>query len=130
MLYRVKPRGSNQYCALAAGGRVVVVSVSSGRVQTATPKRPRLREIYRAEGGVCSIATAGMRFVVQERRTPTEGRLVLLRPDRGHRAITPWMPVQGSDLAFDGKTVVFVSGPCVYAGPIPVTTPTEPPPGC
>ncbi len=130
VVYRVKPQGSNQYYALATGGRVVVISVSSGRVQTATPEQPRLREIYRAKGGVYSIATAGTRFVVQERRAPTEGRLVLIRPDRSHRAITPWMPVEGSDLAFDGTTVAFVSGPCVYAGPIPATTPTKPPPGC
>ena len=40
------------------------------------------------------------------------------------------MPLGGDGIDFDGHTVAFVSGACVYAGPVPAATPTDPPPPC
>jgi hypothetical protein len=68
--------------------------------------------------------------VFEELLSRSTGRLVLLRPDGHRRAITPRIPLGGIWIAFDGHTLAFVSGDCVYAGPIPATTPTGPPPGC
>ena len=128
VVYRVNAQGGNY--ALAADGRVVIAGGEFERVQTASPKAPRLRTIARVNAAPYALAIAGTRIVFEEILSRATGRLVLLRPDGHRRAISPRMPLGGIGIAFDGHTLAFVSGDCVYAGAIPKTTPTEPPPGC
>jgi hypothetical protein len=128
-VYRVRVRGGGSY-ALGADGRVVVAGGEFERVQTASPARPRLRTIARVHAAPYAVAVAGTRIVFEELLSRSTGRLVLLRPDGRRRAISPRMPLGGLGIDFDGHTLAFVSGGCVYAGPIPAATPTGPPPGC
>jgi hypothetical protein len=121
-------RAGNGSYAIAADGRIVVAG--GERLQTASPADPHLRTIARVHAAPYALAIAGKRIVFEELLLRSTGRLVLLRPDGHSRAITPRMALGGLGLAFDGHTLAFVSGGCVYAGLIPATTPTEPPPGC
>jgi hypothetical protein len=123
-------QGQRGSYAIAANGRIVVVGGEFERVQTASPADPHLRTIARVHAAPYAVAIVGTRIVFEELLSRSTGRLVLLRPNGHSRAITPRMALGGLGLAFDGHTLAFVSGGCVYAGPIPATTPTGPPPGC
>jgi hypothetical protein len=128
VVYRVHPTTGSY--AIASDGRIVVLDGEFERIQTASPKDRHLRTIARVNTAPYALAIAGTRIVFEEILSRSTGRLVLLRPDGKRRAISPRMPLGGFGIAFDGRTLAFVSGDCVYAGPIPATTPTEPPPGC
>lgn len=128
VVYRVHPTTGSY--AIASDGRIVVLDGEFERIQTAGPKDRHLRTIARVHTAPYAIAIAGTRIVFEELLSRSTGRLVLLRPDGKRRAISSRMPLGGFGIAFDGHTLAFVSGDCVYAGPIPATTPTEPPPGC
>jgi hypothetical protein len=128
VVYRVNPHGGTY--RIAADGRIVVAGGEFERVQTASPADPRLRTIARVHTAPYALAIAGTRIVFEELLSRSTGRLVLMRPNGHRRAISPRMPLGGFGIAFDGHTLAFVSGDCVYAGPIPATTPTGPPPGC
>ncbi len=126
--YRVHPQGGSY--AIAADGRVVVAGGEFERVQTASPSDPHLRTIARVNAAPYSVAIAGTRIVFEQLLSRSTGRLVLLRPDGKRRALTPRIPLGGIGIAFDGHTLAFVSGKCIYAGSIPAKTPTEPPAPC
>jgi len=128
-VYRVRPSGSPAY-ALSADGRIVTRDNEFERIQTASPANPHLHTIARVNTAPYSLAVAGTRIVFEEILSRSTGRLVVLRPNGRRRAISPRMPLGGSGIDFDGHTVAFVSGGCVYAGPIPETTPTGSPPAC
>jgi len=49
--------------------------------------------------------------------------VVLVRTNGERRAITPPVPTIGS-IAYDGTTLAFASGDCVFAGPVPAGPPT------
>ncbi len=127
-VYRVHPRGNPAY-ALSADGRIVTLGGEFERIQTASPANPHLHTIARVNAAPYALAVAGTRIVFEEILSRSTGRLVVLRPNGKRRAISPRMAL-GSEIDFDGHSVAFVSGTCVYAGPVPATTPTDPPPPC
>jgi hypothetical protein len=129
-VYRVRVRGGSGAYALAADGRIVIAGGEFERIQSASLADPHLRTIARVNAAPYALAIAGTRIIFEEVLSRSTGRLVVLRPNGHRRAISPRMPLGGSGIDFDGHTVAFVSGGCVYAGPIPATTPTGSPPGC
>ena len=110
---------------------VVITGVDSNRVKTATPGAPKLRTIARVRVSPYDLELAGTRIVFRASSSPRRpaGWCCCDRTGAG-RALTPSMPSGRFGLSFDGHTLAFVSGECIYAGPVPATTPTEPPPGC
>jgi hypothetical protein len=99
---------------LGADGRIVRVGGTSGRVpiQTATPAEPRLRTIARLRV-LPSIALAGDEIALA--RAGVISRLLLLRLDGTRRSVSgPTGPV--TSIAYDGSTLAFTAGHCLYAG--------------
>lgn len=123
VVYRV-PSRSYTY-RLSDTGRVVLIDDEFERIRTATPADPRLRTIARVRA--ISLAVAGENTIFQERLSDSTGRLVLLTPDGRQRALTQRMPLVGK-LAYDGETLVFAAGKCLFAGPVPSAEPAAGPP--
>jgi hypothetical protein len=113
---------------LLEDGRIVLVDGEFERIQLATPARPRLRTIARVHAAPYTLTTAGddIQFVVH--LSDSTGRIVKLTTGGTMRALTPRMPL--GTLAYDGETLVFSSGTCVFAGPLPRATPQTVPADC
>jgi outer membrane protein assembly factor BamB len=124
-VYRVRPRSMSAY-RLATDGRIAIVDSEYERIQTATRSRPKLRTIANVLPSGYPLAIHGDEIVFVESLSRSTGRIVLLKPDGSRRALTPRMPI--SNLAYDGKTLAFISGTCLFAGPPPAQPPETPPP--
>ncbi len=124
-VYRVRTRRMITY-RLAPGGRLVVLSFEAdasnqARVMVATPGRSRLRQIRRIGLGSFDLAVTrdGVALARGDARARTE--VALLGWDGKLRPITPLLPRVGA-IAFDGRTVAFSVGNCVFAGPAELST--------
>jgi hypothetical protein len=124
-VYRVRPRVMSAY-RLATDGRLAIVDPEFERIQTATPARPKLRTIAKLLPFSYPLALAGDEIVFVQTLSRSTGRIVLLKPDGSRRALTPRMPI--SNLAYDGRTLAFISGTCLFAGPPTTELPATPPP--
>jgi hypothetical protein len=124
-VYRVRPRSMSAY-RLAADGRIAIVDGEFERIQTATPAQPKLRTIANVLPFSYPLAIHDDEIVFVETLSRSTGRILSLKPDGTRRALTPRMPI--SNLAYDGKTLAFISGICVFAGPPPAQVPDTPPP--
>jgi hypothetical protein len=120
-VYRV-PFGG--YYRLSANGRVVFIDDEFERIRTATPRKPKLRTIARVRTGV-GLAVANNEIVFNEQLSDSTGRLVLLTPDGRRRPLTPRMRLTGQ-VEYDGRTLAFVAGRCLFKGPIATATGTPP----
>ena len=125
-VYRVRPRAMTAY-RLAADGRIAILDREFERIQTATPAQPRLRTIANVFPAPYALAIAGDEIVFIESLGLTTGRIVLLTPDGRRRALTPRM-VFGGGVAYDGRTLAFIAGRCVFAGRVPAQPPVAAPP--
>ena len=103
---------------------------SSSASRPRSPRDPRLRRSPGQRGALPRWRSRERRSSSRRSSRARPARIVLLRPDGRRARSPPRMPLGGGGVAFDGHTLAFVSGPCVYAGPIPATTPTDPPPPC
>jgi hypothetical protein len=117
--YRVRtPRGSTAY-GLAPDGRLwfAVSGRRSGRIVTATPTHPRPRTVVRLRAQPYELAVAAGEIAVFRAAGVGSGNVVLVRPDGRVRVVTPNLPSIGA-LAYDGSTLAFATGVCVFAGPL------------
>jgi hypothetical protein len=121
---RVYSVPSSGFYRLSTNGRVVFVDNEFERIRTATPSKPKLRTIARVRAGV-SFALADNEIVFSEQLSDSTGRLVLLTPDGRQRPLTPRMRLTG-DMAYDGRTLAFVAGKCLFKGPLTTATGTPP----
>jgi hypothetical protein len=113
LVYRLETGAANGY-DLGPDGRVVLVGGTNGRVpiQTATPAQPQLRTIARLRV-MGYVALAGDEIVLARNRTVS--RLLLLRLDGTHRFVSG--PIGAvTALAYDGTTLAFAAGHCLYGG--------------
>jgi hypothetical protein len=127
-VYRVRP-GSASNWRMLSGGRLLVLTPAGGhtyRVSLASPGAPRLRGI-RSLGLVnADIAVAGGEIALLHGDARALGEVALMGFDGRLRAITPL--VQGlEEVEYDGRTVVFTVGSCVFAGPVPTVGAAVPP---
>lgn len=123
--YRVRtPRDSNAY-GLAPDGRLwfVVRSRRSGRIVTATPRRPRPRTVVRMRAHPYELAVTAREIAVARDAGMDRSQVVLVRPDGEVHAVTPSLPPIEA-LAYDGTTLAFGTGTCVFAGPPSVGAPS------
>lgn len=115
--YRVRsPRGSTAY-GLAPDGRLWFVErrARSGRILTATRRRPRARTVARMRAHPYELAVAANEIAVARDAGPGRSRVVLVRPSGDVRAVTPGLPpITG--LGYDGTTLAFGTRACVFAG--------------
>lgn len=105
---------------LGPDGRIVHVDGARGRavIQTATPAEPRLRTIARLRR-VPYIALAGDRIALAQ--SGAVSRMFLMDLDGTRHAVSgPIGPV--TTLAYDGTSLAFIAGHCLYGG----TGPTGP----
>jgi len=114
---------SGGFYRLSANGRIVFSGDEFERIRTATPRNPKLRTIARVRAG-SSFALAG-EIVFSEQLSDSTGRLVLLTPDGRQRPLTPRMRLTG-DMVYDGKTLAFRAGRCLFKGPLTTATGTPP----
>ena len=114
---------SGGFYRLSANGRIVFGGDEFERIRTATPREPKLRTIARVRAG--SFALAGDEIVFSEQLSDSTGRLVLLTPDGRQQPLTPRMRLTG-DIVYDGKTLAFRAGRCVFKGPLTTATGTPP----
>jgi outer membrane protein assembly factor BamB len=124
-VYRVRPRSMSAY-RLGADGRIAIVDPEFERIQTATPTQPKLRTVANLLPFAYPLALVGDEIVFVESLSRSTGRIVSLKPGGTRRALTPRMPI--SNVAYDGKTLAFISGTCLFAGPPPAQPPDTPPP--
>jgi hypothetical protein len=116
--YRVRtPRGSNAY-GLAPDGRLwfVVRSPRSGRIMTATRRRPRAHTVVRMRAHPYELAVTRDEIAVARDAGMGHSQVVLVRPDGDVHAVTPRVPTVEA-VAYDGTTLAFGIGSCVFAGP-------------
>lgn len=116
--YRVHtPRGSNAY-GLAPDGRLwfVVRSRRSGRIVTATRSRPHPRTVVRMRAHPYELAVTPDEIAVARDAGIGRSQVVLVRPGGDVHAVTPSMPPIEA-LAYDGTTLAFGIGTCVFTGP-------------
>ena len=116
--YRVRtPRGSSAY-GLAPDGRLwfVVRNRRSGRILTATRSRPHPRTVARMRAHPYELAVTPGEIAVARDAGPGRSQVVLIRPDGDVRAVTPSLPPIEA-LSYDGTTLAFGTGTCVFAGP-------------
>jgi hypothetical protein len=115
-VYRVRDANLENY-VLGADGRLATIDAVRGPapIRTATPTDPHLRLVARLRLHSRALAVAGDDVaVVTGGRL---GRVTLLRPDGTRRAVTPAMN-RVEDIAYDGTTLAFRAGHCVFAGPL------------
>jgi hypothetical protein len=124
--YRTTPLGDVSTYGLAPDGRLWFVKAArrSGRVLTATPRRPRPRTVARLPLQPYALAVTRTSVAVVGDARHERGRVELIRRDGTRRAVTPTVPAAGA-IAYDGRTLAFTTGSCVFAGPPPpATTPS------
>jgi len=123
--YRVRTPGA--FYGLARNGRLwfVVRDKRSSRIMTATRSRPRLRTVARMPAHPYELAVSPREVAVARDAGPGHSEIVLVRPDGTVRAVTPRVPAVDA-LAYDGTTLAFGAGTCVFAGPPPAGTPAMP----
>jgi hypothetical protein len=99
---------------LGPDGRIVLVGGTQGRVpiQTATPADPQLRTIARLRV-MPYIALAGDEIALAKYRTVSQ--MLLLRLDGTHRFVSGPIGTVTA-LAYDGTTLAFAAGHCLYGG--------------
>jgi hypothetical protein len=123
--YRVRTPPSTAY-GLARDGRLWFVAGErrTGRILTATPRRPRPRTVARMRVHPYELAVTGREVAVvrNRKRLGAGGEVVLVRPNGARRAVMPTVPSLAS-LAYDGTTLAFAAGACVFAGPVPAGVP-------
>ena len=113
LVYRLETGPVNGY-DLGPDGRIVLVGGTNGRVpiMTATPAQPQLRTIARLRV-MPYIALGGAEIALAQNRSVS--RMLLLNLDGTHRVVSgPIGPV--SSLAYDGATLAFAAGHCLYGG--------------
>jgi hypothetical protein len=94
----------------------------SARLMTVAPWRRRPRTLARLPLHPYQFTAVRGRLAVIQTVDSDHSRVVLIRPSGERRAITPPVPLVGS-LAYDGTTLAFAAGDCVFAGPIPTGPP-------
>jgi hypothetical protein len=121
--YRVRTPQSTAY-GLAPNGRLWFLSGGrrSGRILTATPRRPRPRTVARMRLHPYELAVTRGEIAVARTSRSGRSQVVLVRPDGDRRTVTPTVPALGA-LAYDGTTLAFGAGHCVFAGPVPPNSP-------
>jgi hypothetical protein len=117
--YRVRtPTGDNNAYGLASNGRLwfVVRNRRSGRIVTATRSRPRPRTVVRMRAQPYELAVTAKAIAVARDAGMDRSQVVLVRPNGQVQAVTPTLsPIEA--LAYDGNTLAFGTGNCVFAGP-------------
>jgi hypothetical protein len=123
--YRVRtPRGSNAY-GLAPDGRLwfVVRGRRAGQIVTATRSRPCPRTVVRMRAHPYELAVTANEIAVVRDAGTGRGDVVLVRPDGDVHAVTPSVPPIEA-LAYDGTTLAFGTGNCLFAGPPSAAVPS------
>jgi hypothetical protein len=116
--YRVRtPRGSTAY-GLAANGRLWFVASDgrTGRISTASRTRPRPRTVVRMAVAPYELAVASNGIAVARLNGQGHSDVVLVAQDGDASVVTPDLRGLGA-LAYDGTTLAFAVGACVFAGP-------------
>jgi hypothetical protein len=117
--YRVRtPTGDSNAYGLAPDGRLwfVVRNRRSGRIVTATRNRPRPRTVVRMRAHPYELAVTSQEIAVARDAGMDGSQVVLVRPNGEVQAVTPrLLPIEA--LAYDGITLAFGTGKCVFAGP-------------
>jgi hypothetical protein len=122
--YRARtPRGSTAY-GLAPNGRLWFVASDGrvGRISTASRTSPRPRTVARVGVAPYQLAVAANGIAVTRLKADGTAHVVRITLDGDVRAITPDLP-DIKTIAYDGTTVAFATGTCVFAG-----APIEPTP--
>jgi hypothetical protein len=94
----------------------------SARIVTVAPWQRRPRALGRLRLHPYEFAAARGGLAVLRTLPAGQSEIVLVRTDGERRALTPVVPSIGS-IAYDGTTLAFASGDCVFAGPVPAGTP-------
>jgi hypothetical protein len=117
--YRVRTPPDTAY-GLARDGRLWFVAGERGvgRVWTATAPRPRARLVARMRVNPYDLAVTDDEIAVVRWSRARGSEIVLLRADGARRAVTPKLAGVEA-LAYDGATLGFATGACVFAGPVP-----------
>ncbi|MDA0183198.1 hypothetical protein OJ997_23005 [Solirubrobacter phytolaccae] len=114
--YRVRTPSRSTGYGVASNGRLWFVSHDRG-VMTASRTRPRPRMVARMRAQPYEFAVGPGGIVVS--RVGTDGaQAALVKQDGSVRALTPSLPGGVGALAYDGATLAFATGSCVFAGPL------------
>jgi hypothetical protein len=121
-VYRLTTGPADGY-DLGPDGRIVFVDATLGRavVKTATPADPTLHTIARLRA-TPYVAFAGDEIVLA--RSGAVSRIIRLRLD-GTRENASGQIGRITSLAFDGTTIAFTAGHCLYGGTGPLGPPTN-----
>ncbi|MDA0172141.1 hypothetical protein OJ998_23765 [Solirubrobacter taibaiensis] len=121
---RYRVRKPNSTYGLAPDGRLWFVRGDDdpGRIMTATRSRPRPRTVARTTAYQFEYAVGPRELAVARPTAAGRSEIVLVRPNGTVRVVTPPIP-SVSALAYDGTTLAFGTGTCVFAGPPPAGTP-------
>jgi hypothetical protein len=112
-VYRLETGPVNGY-DLGPDGRIVYAAGSRGRIpiQTATPAEPRLRTIARLRA-MSYVALAGDEIALA--RPGAVSRMILLGLDGTQQTVSG--PIgRVTSIAYDGATLAFIAGHCLYGG--------------
>jgi hypothetical protein len=121
-LYRLASGPVNGY-DLGPDGRIVLAADARGRtpIQTATPAEPRLRTIARLSV-LPYVALGGDKIALARRGAVA--RMILLDLDGTSETVTG--PIgRVTTLAFDGTSLAFIAGHCLYGGTGPAGPATD-----
>ena len=124
-VYRVRHPPGTTYYRLAPNGRLwfqVWDRRRSARVVTVAPWRRRPRSLVRLPLSPYQFAAVRGGLAVIHSLGAGRSEVVLVSTSGERRAITPPVPAIGS-IAYDGATLAFASGGCVFAGPVPAGPP-------